>query len=241
MSYNEQNTHPRDSRLSFEPESHTYTVDGRTFRSVTTVIGDLFEKFDADYWANKKATPSRPAEQIKQEWEAKAQAARELGTEMHDRIEKYYLGADVTPWLNDPTYRHFCAFTHEYQLVPYRSEWPIFIEEYDIAGTVDFLADNGDGSLDLWDWKRSSNLIDGNGNTITANRWGKTGLHPITDIPDTSFHHYALQLSIYRHILETKYGLKIRKAQLGVFHPYNSTYYVVEVPYLSVAVKNILK
>lgn len=241
MTYNELHPHSRDSRLSFEPESHTYTVDGRVFRSVTAVVGDLFEKFDADYWAQRKATPERPAQVLKAEWEAKAQQARELGTLMHQRIEKYYLGENVDAWLADPTFRHFCAFTWQYSLRPYRSDWPIFLEEADLAGTVDFLAENSDGSLDLWDWKRSCKVVSVSGELIDYNKWGTTALPPIAHVPDTSFHHYALQLSIYRYILELKYGLKIRRSRLGVFYPDHPTFHVVELPYMLYEVKTILQ
>lgn len=241
MSYNDDHKHPRDSRLSFEPATHTYRVDGREFRSVTTLVGSLFKEFDADKWARLKATPDRPAEVLKREWEAKAQAARDLGTLMHDRIEKHYLGIGSDGWLTDPTFRHFDEFTRHYSLHPYRSEWPVFIEEYALAGTVDFLADNGDGTLDLWDWKRSSKLVDSLGRVIDSNRWGGTALPPLQHVPDTSYHHYMLQLSIYRYILETKYGLRIRGAHLGVFHPDNVCFYVVDLPYALAEVKTILR
>ncbi|MDE6300303.1 MAG: PD-(D/E)XK nuclease family protein [Muribaculaceae bacterium] len=241
MTYNDLNAHPRDSRLTFEPESHTYTVDGREFRSVTALVGDLFEKFDADYWAARKATPSHPAEVIKAEWEERAAEARNLGTLMHHRIEQYYLGADTEAWVSDPTFRHFCAFTWHHRLRPFRSEWPVFIEEYRLAGTVDFLADNGDGTLDLWDWKRSSKLVDRSGAVIDHNRYGVTALAPLEHVPDTSFHHYALQLGIYRYILESKYGVRIRSAKLGVFHPDHTTFHVVDLPYMYDEVKTILR
>ena len=240
MNCNELHAHPRDGRLSFEPESHTYTVDGRIFLSVTTIVGDMFEKFDADYWATKKATAKRPAEVIKAEWEERAQLARDLGTEMHRRIEQYYLGMNTEAWLTDSTFRHFCAFTWEHRLCPYRTEWAVFIEEHSIAGTIDFLADNGDGTVDLWDWKRSVKVVSPAGELLDYNRRGATGYAPIDHIPDTAYHHYALQLSVYRYILETKYGIKVRRSRLGVFHPELTKYQVVELPYLCDEAKAIL-
>ena len=63
MSYNERNAHARDRRLHFDAPTHTYYVDresdGSQFvcESVTTIVEGLFEQFDADYWAARKATP----------------------------------------------------------------------------------------------------------------------------------------------------------------------------------------
>ena len=40
----------------------------------------------------------------------------------------------------------------------------------------------------------------------------KKGNHPVTaNIDDCNFNHYALQLSLYRYILETYYDLNISK------------------------------
>ena len=48
MSYNEEHRHHRDALLKFEPETHTYTCNGQVFKSVTTLVNEYFEQFDAD-------------------------------------------------------------------------------------------------------------------------------------------------------------------------------------------------
>lgn len=119
MNYNERNRHPRDARLEFEPESHTYRVDGEVFDSVTTVVEDMFERFDAEYWATRKATPGHPREMILREWAAKGELARNLGTEMHDRIERYYLGEPVEQWMTDGTLCALRLLPAMYAFVPH--------------------------------------------------------------------------------------------------------------------------
>ena len=57
-------------------------------------------------------------------------------------------------------------------------------------------------------------------------------LEPIPHIPDTTFWHYALQVSIYRHILEKNYAISTAAGKLGVFHPADGRYHVLDVPYL---------
>lgn len=233
MNYNERNRHSRDEMLEFDPAGHIYTVHGTVYRTVTAVVEDCFEKFDADYWAERKATPSCPAEELKRRWEENGRRARELGTRLHDNIERYYLGEDADEDVAlDVAYRHFCDFARVTPLKPHRTEWGIYAEECRLAGTLDFLADNGDGTFDLWDWKRSNKVVGRDGRPATENTAGKCGFGPLAHIPDTAYYHYALQLSIYRFILERKYGIEVRSSRLGVFHPDNSTHYIVEVPYL---------
>ena len=42
--------------LYFDEGPHRYTDTlGNEYRSVTTLIGDYYPHFDADYWAHKKA------------------------------------------------------------------------------------------------------------------------------------------------------------------------------------------
>lgn len=242
MDYNDMNRHMRDDRVAFDEASHTYFVAGQEYKSVTTVVADCFEKFDAPYWAARKATPEKPAEAWIREWDENARQAREKGTLMHERIERYYLDApddDIAD--GDGAYELFRRFAAVTQLTPYRSEWRIFDEDSKIAGTLDFLAVADDGSLELWDWKRTTKVCDCCGNPLTDNRFGKTGLGAAAALPDTSFYHYALQLSIYRLILETRYGLHPVVSRLGVFHPDNGSPYVVEVPYLQEIAQNILQ
>lgn len=228
MNYNQINQHERDSRIHFDEASHTYTVGGRVFKSVTTLIGECFEKFDADYWAAKKApSMGMTPEELKALWERRGEEARDLGTMMHAKIERYYLG---DPNESDDTYCLFEQFAGQYHLTPYRTEWTIYDEESGIAGTLDFL-NLRDGVFTIFDWKRSNKILVG-GTPDTTNRWGKHALDPIAHVPDTIYWHYALQLSIYRYILEKNYGIQVSGSKLGIFHPDNGRPYVVDVPYM---------
>ncbi len=246
MDYNAANVHDRDCRIAFDAASHVYTVvcgDGRNVvcDSVTTVVDDLFDKFDADYWAQRKATPEHSAAQIKAEWDAKGKTARDLGTQLHERIERYYLGYDMDPEaLSDRAFLNFIEFAREADLKPFRSEWRIFSERYRIAGTLDFLAFDGSG-FDIYDWKRSAKIVDAAGTPVVADRFGKHAHWPVEHVPDTTYNHYALQVSLYRYILETEYGISVRTGHLGTFHPDYTVPYVVDVPYLRDEVRAILQ
>lgn len=241
MSYNELHLHPRDSRLSFEPESHTYFIDGEAFRSVTEVVDECFEQFDAEYWSKRKAGSAQAARKLREQWEEKGRLAREAGTLLHSRIENHYLGNEPdSEALQDHCFNLFKQFTRLFPLNPYRTEWQIYYEEARLAGTLDFLAEVAPDTYHIYDWKRSGKLIDSWGNLMQSNAYGKTGLHPVSHIPDTPLHHYALQLSIYRYILEKKYGMTVTDAFLGVFYPDLSKPFRIRVPYLLREVETLI-
>lgn len=239
--YNEINAHRRDSRVTFDPVEHKYTVDGIEFTSVTSLVEDCFEKFDADYWARRKTATEQEALQLIRTWEAKGKEARDKGTVLHELIERHFLGEAPDTDSDDGAFEMFLNCPDACRLKPYRSEWRIFMEEHKLAGTLDFLAERPDGGIELWDWKRSAKICDNNGCPVTENNFGKTGLGIMARVPDTAFYHYALQLSFYRYILETKYDVHPVKMCLGVFHPDNKCGYTIEVPYLEEHVKLLLR
>ncbi len=253
MNYNEQHQHQRDQHIKFEPGAHKYTIDGEEFKSVTTLVGEFFEQFDADANALRIATKQnrgksheeilRIAEELKAEWKRKGEAAANLGTRLHADIESFYLGDQQAT--TDAAYNHFLRFAEEYHLQPYRTEWTIFDEDARVAGTLDML-DCQDGVYTIYDWKRSNKILkkafDGsvNGEPDELSRWDRHALEPISHIHDTVFQHYALQQSIYRYILEKNYGLEIASCNLVVLHPDYNKHYVVRVPYLKKEVELLL-
>lgn len=239
--FNNINRHERDSRVCLEHADHRYVVDGSIIcDSVTNVVSSCFTPFDADYWAARKATPECPPEVIKARWEEKARIARELGTELHARIERHYLGLPATgEAMSEKAFGLFMKFAAEHHLKPYRTEWTIFSEDHQLAGTLDFLAFDGN-KFRIYDWKRSTKVVDAAGQPNLAN-YGKYARNPISHLPDTTYHHYALQLSFYRHILADKYGIEAESAHLGVFHPDLDRYHLVEVPYLHDEVEALLR
>ena len=237
MNYNELNKHSRDAQIQFECDSHTYTYKGKVFKSVTTIVEDCFEKFNAHHWSIMKARSlGMTPEEVRAMWERKGEEARNLGTAMHEKIERYYMGLPNT---SDDTYKLFTLFTKEYKLNPYRTEWAVYDEENGIAGTIDFL-DCTDGIFTIYDWKRSNKIIV-HGSPEKVSRWSKRALYPITHVSDTTYWHYALQVSIYRYILEKNYGIKVSRSRLAVFHPDYDRPYVVDIPYMKDEVIAVLQ
>ena len=79
----------KDNFLFFDEGPHKYTDTlGNEYRSVTTLIGDYYNHFNADYWAHKKAREQGKSEkQIRAEWDRIKDEACERGTSTHNGIE----------------------------------------------------------------------------------------------------------------------------------------------------------
>ena len=79
----------KDNFLFFDEGPHKYTDTlGNEYRSVTTLVGDYYNHFNADYWAHKKAREQGKSEkQIRAEWDRIKDEACERGTKTHNGIE----------------------------------------------------------------------------------------------------------------------------------------------------------
>lgn len=75
--------------LYFEEGPHKYTdSNGNEYISVTTLIGNYCPKFDAKYWAHKKAREQGVSEKaILRQWDKIKQEACSRGTKTHNGIE----------------------------------------------------------------------------------------------------------------------------------------------------------
>lgn len=124
-------------------------------------------------------------------------------------------------------YRYFQNFLRENpRLLPFRTEWTIYHEELKIAGSVDMVYENPDGTLLIYDWKRCKEIV-------KENAYGAKALTAcIRHLDDTNFWHYALQLNTYKAIIEEKYGRKVVELCLVCLHPNNADYQLIPVPFM---------
>ena len=108
----------------------------------------------------------------------------------------------------------------------WRTEWVIFGEGENLAGSVDFCARKDDGSLVVVDWKRSAGLP----NKCTSN---SRMLAPLRHLPDCTVMQYQLQLNAYRYLLEKYYNMKVSEMYIVCCHPEHGTRpWVCSVPRL---------
>lgn len=233
--FNKRNKHTRDERLSFNDSTHIYTVNGRIFDSVTTIVENAFPKFDSEKHAKVVAErEGLTISQVLKAWEEKGKISREAGTKMHQQIERFLTGLSYERTTEVSLFEYFY---NQVSLHPYRTEWAIFDEDSRIAGTVDYV-DDENGYI-LYDWKRSTSILK-NGFPDKSNAFGEKGNYPIEHLDNCAYYHYALQLSFYRYILEKNYGITITKQRLGVFHSSYNKPYILEMPYLKQEVESII-
>ena len=79
----------KDNFLFFEEEGHKYNdIMGNEYLSVTTLIHDYYNNFDAAYWAHKKAREQGKSEKaILAEWDRIRDEACSRGTKTHNGLE----------------------------------------------------------------------------------------------------------------------------------------------------------
>lgn len=240
------------------------------YTSVTTWNHSHFPKFDADEiikkmfkgknWREGHKYWGFTPEQIKDQWNTNKEESSSLGTNLHFRIECFMNNNRVSfPYTQKDLYddyvltqnkntqieetkniskewNYFIAFLKELShLKPYRTEWPIYHEELKLAGTIDMVYENADNTLSIYDWKRAKEITRIN----TFNQYAIT--ESICHLFDSNFWHYALQLNIYKAILEDKYNKKIKDMYLVRLHPNNEeeTYELIQVPDLKNEVNDL--
>jgi ATP-dependent exoDNAse (exonuclease V) beta subunit len=243
------NPHPRDANISFEEGPHIYTVLGErgTYTSVTTWNHSHFAKFDSDAILDKMMAGKNikdpknkyygmTREEIQAMWDKKRDESSGAGTKMHYDIECYY---NNEPSNNDSVeYSYFNNFVKKYPyLSAYRTEWMIYEEDLKLSGSIDMIFENPDGTLTIADWKRVTEIQ-------YENNFGKTAITPcISHLPDTNFWHYALQLNVYKAILERKYDKTVKELYLVVLHPENcnKTFEKVEIPIMNKEIMDLFE
>ena len=243
------NHHPRDSNISFEEGPHIYTVLGErgTYTSVTTWNHHHFSKFDSTGIIDNILKSKRMVDptykyygmtknDILNQWDKNRDSAACSGTNMHYDIECYYNGMNVE---NDSIeFQYFRQFLKDFpELKAYRTEWMIYNEDLKLSGSIDMIFENPDGTLQIYDWKRCKEIKH-------ESEYGKYAITPcISHLPDTNFWHYALQLNVYKMIIEEKYNKKVTGLYLVCLHPDNvyKTYERINVPVLENEMKELVK
>ena len=226
-----------NNKISLNEKKHIYSLENSNiqFTSVTTYIGDFFEKFDQQKIAKKliKTSPKYAhlsIDELIADWDK----SRDYGTLIHKQIEDHINGtADASEikakngviWLNN----YLENKNHELYI-----EKIIFSEELKLAGTMDVLVRLKDtDEYIIIDWKTNKKMT-------TKSFNNKMGTHPITsNIEDCKYNVYAFQLSLYRYILEEYYGLNIKQQIIAHISDYSVNAYLP--PYYKGHMEAIIK
>ena len=244
----ESNPHQFDKRLGFEEAGHVYYWDGDNIKDIggtscTTIIKSFFTPFNAqhciraitrgrkyltdpDYKYYKKTN-----KEILDMWEQNRDDAASAGTQFHLDVELSYNGIDVE---NDTKeWKQFQMFekSRDKTMLPFRTEWMIYDTELRVAGSMDMVFKNSDGTFSIYDWKRSKAIKIKN---------SKKGNFPLQHVADCNYMHYALQLNLYKYILENNYDVKISSLVLIVCHPVQNGFKKIVCPDMQEEIKDML-
>ena len=224
------NHHKRDERIQFSDSDHTYLIDKKNKAvSVTELIGRYFPKFDKDFWANKESIKTgKPKNEILKKWDELGNKARYLGTELHEQIENFYNSKE---YIRSKELDKFFKFHKNHiqdKYQPHRTEWRIFDEDKNLAGTVDMVYEKENGELFIFDWKRSKKIINSDG-SIEKNNPFENGLNGLSHLPSSDYVKYCLQQNMYKNILESKYDKKVSSMNLLILHPHLENYHIIQV------------
>ena len=221
--------------IKLQREDHKYILDTNPnleFTSVTTFIGQFFEEFNAKKIATKLVTSNRnymgmTVEEVLATWSD----AAEHGTKVHEELENYILHKDT---LTEPKSIQGMNWLNKYKMKSNFDVYPeviIYSEELKLSGTIDLLLfDKINNKYIIMDWKTSKKID-------TKSYRNKRGIKPASaNIEDTKFNHYALQLSLYRYLLEEFYGIEV--TQHLIIHLKDHECLGLHVPYMK---ENVLK
>lgn len=209
-------------------------------------------------WNEKNKYWGMTPQQIKNLWSANAKDVSGAGTSLHFDIEcfmnQYIVDEDDQDYVYDHSillehyneqiddgmappntsieWAYFIDYIKNFpDFVPYRTEWMIYDEELKLAGSIDMVYENNDGSLCIYDWKRSKEISKFN----NFNECATT--HCIRHLPNSNYWHYSLQLNTYKAILERKYGKSVKDLYLVRLHPNHTSYQLIKCADLQNEVK----
>ena len=253
VAFTDAGRYKQDRHIDFEPYEHIYIYDGRVrLLPVSSLIAYFFDEFNALQMALQQYERNKiPVEDSLDKWERTGRLASEVGTFVHAQTENYFrdgsfetlcslrFGNETEVISVERERDHFLRFVKDYDIHPYRQEWPVYDTQLNIAGTIDMICRNADGTFTIYDWKRSSKVVNALGQPITEGFGGKMSKNGIS-LPDTSFYHYCIQQNLYRYMLETHYGLHVRAMNLVVLCPDYPTYYVVPVPRMEEVISQVI-
>ena len=237
--------------FQFFEEGHYYECKGkRVGISVTRLIEEYANEFNTQEMAEKVANKeNKSVEDILAEWKYKADFACAKGSTCHEYVQNIWNDTKWKPDWFDRSDDYIQAvekiktqaikFYQDYEehLEHLIDELPIGSEEYDIASCVDHLFYNKlTGGLVLVDYKTNS-LMSG----YNKKAYSKKMKVPLNHLNDDSLHHYHIQLSIYKYLIEKYTGLKVDEMFIVYMSENIENYEIIDIPYLKEEEEKILE
>ena len=202
----------------FKPSTHQYIIQGKPYKSFSSIIKLVEPEKDWDdiaaKYAKKHSTKKDPltVEDVKKQWAEKGRIARERGTLFHALKEEEDINSKDKPVYFSETINDIKPIrnleTLEDGIYP---ELTLYNNEYQACGTADKViieTINGVRYIDILDYK-TSETIDEESYYDARNQKFAMLANPLQSVMDCNFMKYSLQLSMYAFFLE-KYNFTPR-------------------------------
>lgn len=216
------------SILKFTAHNHKYVSDDNTdWLSVTSLISNFKQPFDADKIAKKCATSKKSKwygltpEEIKEAWKAEANRATTLGTWYHNQreadiceinnMERHGYTVPVFKPIEIEGVKHSPNQKIKDGIYP---EHMVYLRSAGICGQSD-LVEVINGKVHITDYKTNKEIkVEGftNWEGVTQKM-----SPPLSHLDDCHLNHYALQLSMYMFII-LKHNPKLTPGTLTIHH-----------------------
>lgn len=203
--------------MYFKPSTHEYIINGKKYKSFSSIIKLVEPQKDWDDIAAKYAKKNKmTVEAVKKQWAEDGRVAREKGTMFHALKEDEDINQKDKPVFYS---------TIEDDIKPIRDlekledgvhpELTLYNNEFQACGTADkVIIETIDGIryVDILDYK-TSKTIDLESYYDTRNQKHAMLANPLQSVMDCNFMKYSLQLSMYAFFLE-KYNFIPRNLTL---------------------------
>jgi ATP-dependent exoDNAse (exonuclease V) beta subunit len=201
-------------------KDHKYKIGKKEYISVTTFIKEFFEEFKEKEVAKKLSNiPKFKAEKKGMRyWLKRWKYSRDQGTLIHKEIQEYIQKGIIPKEEKALSAVKFFEIPKNKSILS--SEVIVYSDKYKLAGTIDVLEEKEEGVYNIIDWKTNEEIrLEG--------YKGKTGKNICKDIQDSNYWHYALQLNLYKFILEEN---NIKVELMKLVHLEEGAYSVYIIP-----------
>ena len=212
--------------VEFDSYHHIYTVDGIEYTSVTQYLSRYKPPFDSKAISEKKAkTLGILARMLQDDWSIKGLFSSACGSDFHLYVEtflRYNKRRDIYTPIYDRIaefHRFWDEYRYSYKII--EQELIIFDKQWQLAGTIDcLLQDIATGTYVIMDWKTSAEIT-------KQNRYANMN-KPFGNFPNSNYYHYALQLALYKSILQRNTDLKVDSCML-VHFPHRKPFEIIHM------------
>jgi hypothetical protein len=218
------NKYSKDGKVRFNEEAHTYFLGNKKLFGVTSLISKYKNKFDSELMATNYAIKHNlDKDDVLKEWKEKGEYSCNQGTEVHRIIENYILTGNIEQSNIYPKEKVAVKFIEEIfktnKLTPVETEMIVYNDS--IASQIDLIAKNDKNDYFIFDFKTNSK--------IEINSFNKYMLEPFNTLPDASFYHYSIQLSIYKKLCK-EYEIK----DIYIVHIDEENYHFIKAALISI-------